>query len=101
MATERNFYQTEILEFQGYEDQYIIYLWHRNTVLYAHTSLSKEHLPSPSGSNSELNGVQSEKSKLYDTWMNKLKITSSDCDAHSIILKVINIFYLQKNLFST
>jgi len=48
-----------------------------------------------------MNGVQSEKIKLYDTWMNKLKITCSDCDAHSVILKDINTFYLQKNLFST
>jgi hypothetical protein len=42
-----------------------------------------------------------EKSKLYDTWMNKVKITSSDCDVHSFFLKNINIFYLQKNVFST
>lgn len=41
------------------------------------------------------------KNKLYDTWMNKLKITSSDSESHSIILKDINTFYLQKNLFST
>jgi hypothetical protein len=46
-------------------------------------------------------GYIRKKSKQYDTWMNKLKIISSDCDAHSFILKDINTFYLQKNLFST
>ena len=75
-------------------DYIFIYFWQRNTVWYAHTSLSKEHLPSSSGRNPELNGVQSEKSKLYDTWTNKLKITSSRCDAHSFILKDINTFLL-------